>query len=319
MIDKLYVIGNGFDIHHGINSSYKCYMKWLKDNHKDVYDNILKYYPQAEDDEWWGDFENNLGSPEIQEYLSDTAYFNQPSSEDIEKMRAIDDTGGEFDVHSELGGAIEDLKGTFHEWILSLDHARKGAKLNLDTDNALFLNFNYTKTLEEVYDINEDKILHIHGSIDDDKFILGHGEDKTSIEDTVDPQEEWDGESDPDEFFRSQLRDNITEKTYAAAIEEIFSLRKDEPYLISVHEAFWKKLQNVNQIFVFGISFSSVDEPYLDKIKDSVLPSAKYIVSYHSKGDINRIKSFMSSRNITNYECVKLENLEANRQLNLFE
>ena len=37
MVDKLYVIGNGFDIHLGINSSYKCYMEWLKDKHKGNY------------------------------------------------------------------------------------------------------------------------------------------------------------------------------------------------------------------------------------------------------------------------------------------
>lgn len=318
MIDKLYVIGNGFDIHHGINSSYKSYMTWLKGNHKDVYDDIIKYYPNAEDDEWWGDFENNLGSPDIQQYLSDTAYFNHPSEEDIEKMRAIDDTGGESDVHNELGGAIEALKNTFHEWILSLNHARKGAMLKLDTNNSLFLNFNNTKTLEDVYGISKDKILHIHGSIDDDEFILGHGENQASIEDTVDPKEEWDGKSDPDEIYRSQLRDNITEKTYEAGVNEILSIRKDVGLIISRYGKFWKKLENVNQIYIFGISFSKVDEPYLEKIIDSVLPTAKYIVSYHSKDDFNRINKFMSIHNITDYECIELEDLEVNRQLNLF-
>lgn len=319
MVDKLYVIGNGFDIHHGINSSYKCYMEWLKDKHKDVYVNLLKYYPQAEDDEWWGDFENNLGLPDIHDYLSNTADFYQPSEDDIEKMRAIDDTGGEFDVHNELGGTLNDVRNTFHDWILSLNHARKAAKLNIDTDNSLFLNFNYTKTLEDIYGIHEANILHIHGSIDDDEFILGHGEDKKSIEDRLDPQEEWDGISDPSEFFGFHLHDSITEKTIGAGIEEIFSLRKDVMHLISKNKEFWNKLKNVKHVYIFGISFSKVDEPYLIKITDSVLPTATYVISYYSKNDIERINNFIATQKITNYEYVKLSDLAVNRQLDLFE
>lgn len=35
-ITDLYIIGNGFDLHHGINSSYFEYRIWLK--------NIMKIY-----------------------------------------------------------------------------------------------------------------------------------------------------------------------------------------------------------------------------------------------------------------------------------
>lgn len=29
MVKHLYIIGNGFDLHHGINSSYKDFQEWM--------------------------------------------------------------------------------------------------------------------------------------------------------------------------------------------------------------------------------------------------------------------------------------------------
>lgn len=60
----LYVIGNGFDIHHCINSSYSDFGKWMQDNHLDVMDDFEEAYGEC-DDEWWADFENRLTSLDI--------------------------------------------------------------------------------------------------------------------------------------------------------------------------------------------------------------------------------------------------------------
>ena len=90
-------------------------------------------------------------------------------------------------------------------------------------------------------------------------------------------------------------------------------------HLISNNEEFWKKLKNVKHVYLFGISFSTVDEPYLIKIIDSVLPTATYVISYYSKNDIERINNFIATQKITNYEYVKLSDLAVNRQLDLFE
>lgn len=30
MVKSLYILGNGFDIHHGINSKYSDYHEWLE-------------------------------------------------------------------------------------------------------------------------------------------------------------------------------------------------------------------------------------------------------------------------------------------------
>ena len=47
----------------------------------------------------------------------------------------------------------------------------------LKNSDALFINFNYTKTLEDLYRIPEKQVFHLHGVIDGGKFIFGHGFD----------------------------------------------------------------------------------------------------------------------------------------------
>lgn len=52
----LYIIGNGFDIHHSINSSYSNYRNWLEENEPDIYSQLCDLYgvPTEEDEahEW---------------------------------------------------------------------------------------------------------------------------------------------------------------------------------------------------------------------------------------------------------------------------
>ena len=40
----LYIIGNGFDLHHGINSSYRNFRDWLYENEPTVIQDIEEAY-----------------------------------------------------------------------------------------------------------------------------------------------------------------------------------------------------------------------------------------------------------------------------------
>ena len=57
---KLYIIGNGFDIHHKINSAYSDFKNWLEINHKKYNALYLIENYFYIDSEFWHDFENNL-------------------------------------------------------------------------------------------------------------------------------------------------------------------------------------------------------------------------------------------------------------------
>ena len=74
--DRLYVIGNGFDIHHEIESKYwdfkKCVQKTKNDSSLiDLMDTFF-----SNDREFWGDIENALGEYDEGE-ITDYCVVNQ--------------------------------------------------------------------------------------------------------------------------------------------------------------------------------------------------------------------------------------------------
>lgn len=41
---NLYIIGNGFDLYHGLDTKYQTFAKYLAENDSEVYDLLLTYY-----------------------------------------------------------------------------------------------------------------------------------------------------------------------------------------------------------------------------------------------------------------------------------
>jgi len=58
MTNTLYIIGNGFDLHHGIQSSFRAFGEYLRDPDRATY-NVLERYFDV-DSEFWGEFEEQL-------------------------------------------------------------------------------------------------------------------------------------------------------------------------------------------------------------------------------------------------------------------
>ena len=73
----LYIIGNGFDLHHRINSSYRSFYEYLADYHPGLLSELNETFIDC-DVEWWSDFENNLGELNIYSVAGEVAYENRP-------------------------------------------------------------------------------------------------------------------------------------------------------------------------------------------------------------------------------------------------
>ena len=69
----LYIIGNGFDICHGINSKYSDYHEWLVKNDNSIYEKLCAIY-DTYGYEWWNNFEQSLSKVSFD-------YINKTSSE----------------------------------------------------------------------------------------------------------------------------------------------------------------------------------------------------------------------------------------------
>ena len=205
----LYIIGNGFDLHHGINSSYRNFRDWLYENEPTVIQDIEEAYGCC-DDEWWSDFENQLGSLDILEYASAVASENVPDLMSDHCDRMWNDA--QIEVEQSLDGLYSDLRSCFRNWILQLNSPREDKKIELIREGSRFLTFNYSKTLENMYGVPSAQILHIHGCIDDnEEFVLGHcvGEDELRKMIIVnDPEPPSDDDPEAYEQWRMEMEDN---------------------------------------------------------------------------------------------------------------
>lgn len=335
MTHHLYVIGNGFDLHHKYRSALADYGKWLMDNHPDIYYSFEEWFdiPVYDEDDtdqckewknWWSYFEQRLGELSMRNYIEDASFraFNEVIQ--VEERRAYDTYVGERIADTELTNLIAQIKGTFREWIQSLLPGEKWFRLPIERESSLFLTFNYTPTLETIYKIQRDNILYIHGSIDSEEYILGHG---LSYQDIVDSCES--GEECPDnlpieemkEWYSSHSDDFITEQAKKIAIERMFDLRKDVEQIIEDNQSFFEKLNKIKTIHIYGFSFSPIDLPYLYAIIAKVdLHAVQWEINLFTETDKTNIEHFMESASIpkVNVHLIRLTDIQLDPQLKIF-
>lgn len=180
----LYVIGNGFDRHHGMQTSYHDFANYIKENTVELHDLLNNYisYPSSDNDCWYC-FEENLANLDVDQILSDNTYYLPDIASDEFRDRdlhAFPDV-----MENTLSSLTTDLFEIFRKFILDVEMPKSAFERRLELKkDALFFTFNYTATLEELYKIETSRILHIHNrAIDDyDDIILGHGIDPKSFE-----------------------------------------------------------------------------------------------------------------------------------------
>lgn len=314
---QLYIIGNGFDIHHDIPSRYSDFCNWLKDNDFDLLERLHYFY--RIDEEWWYQFEYKLGYPDMNDYIAKTASEAQPNygSDDF---RDRDYYVGQFVAEDEIGKLVFDIRVAFKSWIISLCAPNIDKKILIDKDAAFFITFNYTDTLQKLYNIPLSQILFIHGSVvAGTDLVLGHNRlsDDLNLEfslkspippDNLDEEEliEWydmycdDGE----DFIYQSVREEV--------VSQICNLKKDTKSIIDVNRDIFESLSDVQTIYIYGFSFSLIDEPYLNEIVNRVdISITNWIVSYYSDRDKERAQSFFYKKGVKDIKVkyIKLSDL----------
>ena len=321
MIKKLYIIGNGFDLHHFLKTSYYDFANYLRKQYKDIYDTLEYYvsYPSSDKD-LWSNFEANLANLNAEELLSEHSDTlpNYASDAFRDRDRYVFPDIME-DHYQKL---TTELFSAFEEFIRKVefpDYSRKN-KIFLDKD-ASFLTFNYTNTLERFYSINKSNIIYIHNSVfyGSDRVILGHGIDPKTFEEekreppkNLNPQqlEDWYNCNMNDDYDYSY---DLGKQTLMQYFQDTYKPTRD---VITRHLGFFKKLTDTKEIFVLGHSLSSVDLPYFEQIVSNVKKDVKWVVSYYNIDEYKRHFMTLKSLNIEgkNIMLVKLEDLQENNK-----
>lgn len=312
---KLYIIGNGFDIAHGLYTSYWNFRKFLEDKYPEFLNSFEKLYdiePLDDTEPWytdaaqmkweervnkelWSEFEKEMGTPNIQSMLDFSSSIIGDMSEEM-ITAGIKDT---MDYYwRQEYGYIKKLQKYVKEWIstYSLENIIPRKKDICNNTNDYFLNFNYTNLLEEVYGAKN--VIHIHGGIGHNVSyapFMGHCNQKDII-----THEKY--ASDAFEEY------NDGEASIQSAIAEYLkTILKDTEHYINLNEKFFKKLKGVDEIIVIGWSAGDVDIPYLCKVRDSVISTAKWNVYYYNDYAKKGLETAFQNNNIHNYELINSE------------
>lgn len=306
---NLYIIGNGFDLHHGVRCDFEDFMKWLKKNDKSLFTDLTQVYDDAENNNWWRDFENSLAQLNINYYankkgnLYDPEYIKDGSIEDKTKYASQK-------VIEEFDKIKESLRQDFQKWLSEAYEKRsKEKKIQFPSEGSIFLTFNYTKTLEDIYEIDVKRVYHIHGVIyDKDCMEFGHGLGEDELNDMLKSQEPRIDEVWNKKLNRMTRLQIVTPKhkelAALSSLESIVSLKKDVERCMEKNQQFFNEILDVERIYVYGFSFSSIDMPYLEKIIRRTKPETHWVISWYSQEDKRRIMDFIIRHDIQNINLI---------------
>nr|WP_319398270.1 bacteriophage abortive infection AbiH family protein [uncultured Carboxylicivirga sp.] len=287
----LYIIGNGFDRYHDFATSYCDFENFMKDWSREMYYEIHEYWNFNVRDGKWCDFEKDLSSYNSSKMYIDCAK-GKKKSEDIAHECSF--------ITEQIYNGITKC---FLEWVKSIQLNPKTKQVQLN-QNAQYINFNYTRTLQDIYEIPENSIWHIHGSSLDKEVIFGH-KVKQEIEynysdDTGMPstEEEWDEDA----------------RRFAKLLHTKF--RKQTEQVISKNRTQFLRYQDLETIYVLGHSLSDVDLPYFEMIQKKN-KQARWCVSCYNYSEQEYLCSQLKKVGVqkSQIKMLKLDDLDASTKI----
>ena len=111
----LYIIGNGFDLHHGVDSSYASFCKWLKKHDPetlDIYETVCDYKAI------WSDFETSMAYVSRDYFLAAGELFLPDTKSDPNDRSMADILLGGDMARSQAENLLDNLKKDFHKWVV---------------------------------------------------------------------------------------------------------------------------------------------------------------------------------------------------------
>ncbi len=292
----LYIIGNGFDIFSGLRTRYVDFRFWLEHNYPFIYENLSDAYKM--DGEWWNDFEQQLGELNVKRFVSK---FNPcrnakgSITEQVENRRKMEEENGiphmfhyNYPCARRLAGLLDVLQYCFEKWVQDIIKKIESPQYtHIEKENSYFITFNYTDTLKWLYDIPDERVLHIHGCASrHDHLVFGHNR-----------------------FPHADIVDGDD----AGKVCDVLNNYHKNPYeYILSHKELPELLHDVDFVYVYGLSFSPVDEDYISWIISNTPKTSQWEISWHSDTDKRRISDFIfrHSSLIGRYKPVQLRRIE---------
>lgn len=298
---KLFIIGNGFDLAHGIPSRYDPDFKNIAERIEQI--SYFWDIYQSRDDDIWAHFENHLANPDfnkLEEIFDGYApdYYSDYEHDRDAIITQVDLNGKLMDALYEFADQAEN----------SINSKRPLSKYEEDfISNGLFITTNYTHTLEKLYGISRNNVLHIHGEVGADNLILGYPEGtykpETYFYDVRQkgrgPYRKVEFEQHIEDMIQDGLIDYYTYTAYKALIDKTKSFSKAPR--ITLLEDFLK--DNIfHEIVVIGHS-CAIDYPYFEYLIKKY-PQAKWNFNPFDEDTKENIEKLIKYLGVSNFEIV---------------
>lgn len=323
---KLIICGNGMDLHLGFRTSYPEYRNFLGkvkfiqgESAISIVENSQFF--ASRDAECWSNLEESL-TFDIQKYISEMlfAYDRDLQPFDEKKSREQIKAASEFERYNPEKIAFDFTNTWFLEWIgrefyNNVERVKTnyyGILKNLFSDaNCLFVNFNYTPSLEFVFGIEEERILYIHNrfpakpvlpfsSEDLLNDIIESGKKKFQFGSTNNKLEEWlEALNQVSLQSQGKLISKTSIEDKVRSIYRSFSKNLEDNY--NSLEDFLQS-QRIEEVVVVGHSFMGVDEPYYRDILVPLLKDCKWTFFCH--GSRNAAQEFIRKYNISKKQMI---------------
>lgn len=296
--NTLYIIGNGFDLAHRLPTKYSDFHHFITNNNNDLEDEFENYFNlKVNSDYKWTNFEEDLGS------FNSKSFYDSICNIDVsdEDFRPSFVFGLEDDITQQADELVRDIREAFECWLetIKIDNIKKKFKFE---EKSVFVNFNYTPTLQEVYNIEENRILHIHGNIFEDRgnLIFGH-------DDESEPVFELDENGDSN---RTMFSDSESASRYPFE-----ALKKLVSETVSQNKSFFENIKNLKNIIVYGHSLNQIDIAYFEEI-NKYAKKAIWKVSFYGEHEKEHHLNVLKSIGIDEKK-ITMFNSESNRIVNL--
>ncbi|MEQ7799767.1 bacteriophage abortive infection AbiH family protein [Pedobacter sp. ASV1-7] len=290
----LYIIGNGFDLYHGIPSSYWHFRNYVEQKNTELFDALERYFNP---DQLWSDFEATLAELDTDYILDEAA--NYLESYGTENWSDAFHHDYQYEIGERIKLVTTELKAIFTEWILSLEIPSYRDDMLKINREAIFMNFNYTPTLTRLYKVHKANITYIHNEAEseDSVLLLGHCINPDPL-----PQR-----GTEDEDVRITEGQQIIDQYFLDSYKQVGNI-------ITEKQKFFEELAKIEEINVFGHSMADVDLPYFEEIiKHLNVSKVKWHVSYFKPEEYEQRLHTLISLGIPEGNIIveKLENFDS--------
>lgn len=306
----LFIIGNGFDITHRFKTRYLDFKQWLESTNPQLIYKMSEYFPFWADnsDIWWSNFEANLISIDAPDLIDRNVRENYPDFAS-DTFRDADYHAAAQETEKEISELYNNIGNAFEAWIKQVDISSPCLYMKIPRD-AFYLNFNYTDTLESVYNIDQNNILYIHGKTNkDDVLIYGHRGNPHDVDKAVESYVPQPPENLPveryEDWYAENSDDYIVESSRGAARSAIMRLAKDTANIIEQYRVFFGRCTQLDHISIYGFSYSEIDMPYLRTIIVNIdVNKVLFSLYYYSDGDFAKCESIARAFGLKRCEII---------------